>query len=495
MKKKINDDFFFIAGQNLEAVDGFGTPDVSFQEVPAFNSSIPLRTDDDKSAAENSNLTTFVSAPEKTETINNVVETAHEDNVLNKTQDIVAENTLPEIVEENNLLNKTQDIVVENNHSLNKTQEIVKENTPLNQTQEFAKEENLLNKTQEFVNEENLSNKTQESIKRENILKETQDIVKEEIPLNKTQEIINDISVNKTQEAIKEERLLNKTQELVKENSLNITHDLIPESNNVNKTQDFIQEEKVLNTTQNSTTEKSIANGTQEDRSSPSTVKSVSIDTNKFDGFKEPVITVKTPSKLYERNDLKITPNLESFCSDETQDESYVVASTPLHWKREEGQTFPKRKGSLFNQEPKSPPQFTSPSALSKNFNSPSKDKATKEQENKVNFDQTVAVNKSFEKSFFGASDVLPSQEPDYEAFKPQQQSTTLPFSAQCPNYQALQEAALSVAKEIDESLEKIEEEQFVSATTDCKRVTISILHIKITQSYSRIFFISICSI
>ncbi|XP_058797578.1 transforming acidic coiled-coil-containing protein 3-like isoform X2 [Phymastichus coffea] len=506
------------SGQKVETSDGFSTPDVSFQEVDTFNSTIPLNTDDNKSAAkttENLNVTPFVSVFETVGQNQNVITTSDKvvvNKLLNKTQDVIGDNNVvnkteeilkdieicfnktQEIANEENLLNTVQTIVGEN-YSLNSTQEIAKENVSLNKTQEIVKEDNRLNKTQNIVDENDL-NKTEEITKENISLNKTQDIVEEDNCLNRTQNIVDEndlsktqevtkenISLNKTQDIIKEENLVNRTQEIGKEeNLLNKTQEIIKEVS-FNKTQEIVKEESFLTKTQDTikdiTSETNKVQNTlpvtRKEPTAPSIVESASEHKNKLENFKEPYITVKTPSKLYEKRELT-PPNLETFCPNELQNSNEIVSSTPLHWKKEEKQKTPTRKSGLFNKELKSPLQLTSPPSLNKNFNSPSKDKATKEQENKVNFDQTVAVNRSFEKSSFSALellsknsslDLLPTQEPDYEAFKPQQQSTTLPFAVQCPDFEALQEAALSVAKDIDQSLEKIEEEPFISATTE----------------------------
>lgn len=165
---------------------------------------------------------------------------------------------------------------------------------------------------------------------------------------------------------------------------------------------------------------------------------------------------------------------------------SEVTSSTPLpnrEIKKETPKT-PKNRSNLFPSETNSAP--SSPQALEKK---PSILLECNNKENKTYFDETVAINKS---SFDGAASELitrdnleatnglndnslthlpekePEKEEDYEAFKPQQQSTSLPPTNF--NFEKLQEAALDVAKDIDSSLEKFEEgEHFISATTECK--------------------------
>ena len=80
-----------------------------------------------------------------------------------------------------------------------------------------------------------------------------------------------------------------------------------------------------------------------------------------------------------------------------------------------------------------------------------------------INSDENKVTNVNLNSSV--AQDIV-SAEPEYEKFNPQTQSTTLVSTEQYN----LEEAALSVAKNIESSFENIQEsEQFFPATSECK--------------------------
>ncbi|KAJ8684407.1 hypothetical protein QAD02_020199 [Eretmocerus hayati] len=178
------------------------------------------------------------------------------------------------------------------------------------------------------------------------------------------------------------------------------------------------------------------------------------------------------------KSTLGTSPAKISFSASVTEDyytlnslTSEVVASTPLLVKKLTNSTPPQSptvKGTLFTQE----------------TNVSFKDKdSSSSQEEKPGLDKTTTANGSVEKSCENSGcvhkenlettellnnsvNLLPNPEPDYEAFKPQQQSTTLPLPNHC-EFEVLEEAALQVHKDIESSFKIEESEQFVSATTD----------------------------
>ncbi|XP_011496591.1 PREDICTED: probable myosin light chain kinase DDB_G0279831 [Ceratosolen solmsi marchali] len=202
---------------------------------------------------------------------------------------------------------------------------------------------------------------------------------------------------------------------------------------------------------------------------------------------------IKTPNK----SNVVIKKEIESSNFSETilLEESHkadtlnieVIASTPLPTKsltKDNTHESSCRKSALFVKKSDILEDEYEKECI-KNLETLVKREEVVENHGNINFDETVAINKSFEKLFSpelipkenldlsnnilheNSLNLLPPQESEYEAFKPQQQSTNLPFPDPS-NFRALQEAALSVAKEIDDSVEKIEEsEHFVSATTE----------------------------
>ncbi|OXU27808.1 hypothetical protein TSAR_006198 [Trichomalopsis sarcophagae] len=419
-----------------------GTPDASFEEVQAFNSTIILNTDLASEEPTVSDIKNEVVDKEKKKPVFSLDEVPV--GVKTKGSEIVQE-TIPNILnhthdnaQDTGFLNKTQDIVQDAN-VLNNTQDIVQNTNILNQTQNIAQEQTILNKTQDIVQEES------------NLIKTG--LIAQEVnkSVNKNEVIVQQIS-----DLSKPESVQSKTQHFTKEDN-------------------FVEKKKILKYnigSYNEIDEKPIKPQIQEAQS-PKV-----IELNEEN-------TWRTPQKLEEtfaKPEAKSPKQIETFANEETQNLNLInteaVASTPLPVKnlnKAKTPKTPKTKSALFTNEPKSPKP---PAQTSK---TPIKSEEIKEEKNKLNFDQTLAINKSLEQSSFSAtelitnlettSDVLhenlfiaPIRESEYEAFKPVQQSTTLPF----PDFKKLQEAALSVAKEIDESLEKIEEtEQFVSATTE----------------------------
>lgn len=376
-----------------------------------------------------------------------------------------------EVVQETtpSILNQSQDVVQDTN-VLNKTQDIVQDTNVLNKTQDIIQETNCLNKTQDIVQETNAFNKTQDVVQEQNILNKTQDIVQEESNHLQTELIAHEANNTVNQNQVVTQKTSN----------LNETESVPNETQNFDKVDNLAEKEEILKQNSgsyNEIDERPIKPQIQEAKS-PKAVESSAES------------TLKTPQKLEEtfaKPEAKTPKEIETFANEEPQNLNLInteaVASTPLPVKnlnKANTPKTPKIKSALFTNEPKSP-KSQSLQVLAENSKTPINSEEIKQEKNKLNFDQTLAINKSLEKSSFSATELLtnleatsnilhensftlPTQEPEYEAFKPVQQSTTLPFA----DFRKLQEAALSVAKEIDESLEKIEEsEQFVSATTE----------------------------
>ena len=445
----------------------------------------------------------------KEENILNKTEVVPEINILNVTQDIVQDkNTLDEtrdIVQEVILLNTIQNIVqdtyardetqniVQKLNNLNITQDIVKEAVALEKTQEIVKETIALDRTQEIVKEAVALEKTQEIVKETSALDRTQEIVKETVALNRTQEIVNkeEISLNTTVDIVHDNKNnLNKTQELttpnkneviiVKENKLNKSE--VIDINKLNETEDLVQNKTQPIINVDTLPEKKEEN-LKYDKEEPNFKLNAQIrEEQKNNLVESPIkanVNVKKDHELFASN------HCETFITEDSQIpnivKTEVIASTPIPLKsfnKSDTPKSPKSKSALFT-EVKSP-KVQSPQVHKQSANVPIK--FEKEAPSNINFDETAPINKTLEKSALNATEIvikdapheksinlLTQQEPEYEAFKPQQQSTTLPFPSNC-DFRVLQEAALSVAKDIDASLEKIEEsEQFVSATAECK--------------------------
>lgn len=303
--------------------------------------------------------------------------------------------------------------------------------------------------------------------------------------LNKTEPILNNSDIKKEEDNLAEDK---SWKEQI--NKSIILEAKSPRENTLNKT----------NTLNQSKTPNKVDNIIQEDVLPPKSTHTKTVTPTKVDSNVTQEFT--SPVRFEDKVDDLNTPAQKEFISPIKKDFQEVISnnkklndiinfevtsSTPLPKKeiiKNDTPKTPKNKSNLFPSETNSGPQ--SPQPLEQ------KPSAPVECNNKPNnFDETVAVNRTFEKSSFdgGASELitkdnleatnvlhenslntLPDKEPEeYEAFKPQQQSTSLPPTN--VNFQKLQEAALEVAKDIDSSLdEKYEEgEHFISATTDCK--------------------------
>lgn len=327
--------------------------------------------------------------------------------------------------------------------------------------------------------------------------------------LNKT-EIIENSSENKslnkieTIESNSENKSLNKTEsiennsEIKKENSLVEDKSLKEQINNSLIQEAKIPHENVLNKTNtlNQTKSPKKADALQEDILSPKRASLKIVTPEKEDSNIDQEL--ETPEQV-DDNDL-VAPTQKEVISPIKKDYQEIISnnkkltdvinfevtsSTPLPKKDLCKNDSPKnpKKNNLFSSEANSESQSPQPlkSIPAVDFNN---------KQNKVNFDETVSVNKTFEKSSFdeGASELITKdnfevtdavddnsvnnlQEKDpeeYEAFKPQQQSTKLPPTN--VNFEKLQEAALDVAKDIDSSIEKFEDgEHFISANAECK--------------------------
>jgi hypothetical protein len=369
--------------------------------------------------------------------------------------------------------------------------EFVQEKEDIVEHSKCESEKNTSNKIDITVHQLNIINKTQD-IEIDKLLNDNEIKLEKDISLNKIQDISNKINIlNESQVIAKDEQNSKKVNVQNRIQSLSHTVENFEEKEAILKysNQVFNEEIQYLNSVS-----KPVLSYTKEKDGKVFTVEKLS--PGQSEKCVQNEIKVSNKSDAFIRKEVEKSNSSETLLIEESCKTNKlnieVIASTPLPTKiftKENTKESASKKGALFVKESEVS-VLKNEKKLNKDINTLAKKGFTEDDGNIINFDETVAINKSFEKLFSSelilkdnlevsnnllhenSLNLLPPQESEYEAFKPQQQSTNLPLPDPS-NFRALQEAALSVAKDIDDSLEKIEEsEHFVSATTECKLFT-----------------------
>ncbi|KAL7306590.1 hypothetical protein TKK_0001278 [Trichogramma kaykai] len=290
----------------------------------------------------------------------------------------------------------------------------------------------------------------------------------EEEEVAENQNITKDIVINKTLDNIDDKNNLNVTKELVqKENDLNLTQDFVQKENSNYETvlvdSNYLSESDIY---EDKTGYLLCNNQEDSSKGNASYIKEELTDAENVKGV---IPSLHTPTKIVSpsNNQILHTPVPGNDLISADVPSINVIASTSLPIKGEVD-TQPIHSPKIVNTQLNKSEEFShQPDPASLTFVQ-TKTNVEKEGEN---FDKTIersVANKDFE-----ATQILPEkptntlpgpeQEQEYEAFKPQVQSTTLQFTNPC-EIDPVKPSALNFPK----NFEAIEEtEHFVSATTD----------------------------